>query len=68
MPLASSILHIWRACVSRQLLMHHHELEHTKFEIIVILNTTGNKIIKTCFVARRMCEVEGEGVVNERVA
>ena len=42
-------------------------MELTKFEIRVLLKCYWNKFIKTAAVARRMCEVEGEGIVSELV-
>ena len=43
-------------------------MELAKFEIRVLLKHYRKQDYKAAAAARRMCEVEGEGVVNERVA
>ena len=65
MPLL--VLHILGACVSRQLLIHSHKMELIKFEIRDLLRYYWKQDYKAAAMARRTCEVEGEGVVNECV-
>ena len=58
----------FRAYVSRQLLIHNHKMELTKFEIIVFLKYYWKQDYKAAAAARRICEVGGGSVVSERVA
>ena len=44
------------------------KMELTKFEIRVLLKYYWKQGYKVAAAARRICEVEGEGVVSERVA
>ena len=60
------VLRILRACFSLQLLKYNHQLELTKFEII--LKHYWKQVYKAATTARRICEVEGEGVDSKRVA
>ena len=62
------VFRILQACVSRQLLIHNHKMELTKFEIRVLLKRYWKQDYKATAAARRICEVEGEGVVTELVA
>ena len=62
------VLPTFRACVSRQLLIHNHKIELTKFEIRVLLKHYLEQDYKASAAARKICEVEGDGVVNERIA
>ena len=62
------VLRILRACVSRQLLIHNHEMQHTKFEIRFFLKHYWKQDYKALASARRICEVNGEGVISEGVA
>ena len=43
-------------------------MELIKFEIRVLLNHYWKQDYKAAAAARRLCEVEGDGVVSERVA
>ena len=61
------VLHVLRACVSRQLLIHNNKRELAKFEITVLLKHCWKQDYKAAATARRLCEVEGEDVVSERV-
>ena len=58
---------IVQTCVSRQLLVHNHKMEFTKFEIRILLKHYWKQDYKAAAAARRICEVEGEGIVSERV-
>ena len=52
-----------------QLSIHNHKIELTKFEIRILLKHYWKQDFKAAAAARRIiCEVEGEGVVGERVA
>ena len=51
-----------------QLLIYNHKMELTKFEIRVLQKHYWKQDYKATAAARRICEVEGEGVVSERVA
>ena len=62
------VLPTFRACVSRQLLIHNHKIELTKFEIRVLLKHYLEQHYRASAAARKICEVEGDGVVNERIA
>ena len=53
--------------VSSQLLIHNQKMELTKFEIRVLLKHNWKQDYKAAATARRICEVEGEGVVSEHV-
>ena len=55
-----------RACDTRQLLIHSHEMELTSLR--VVLKLYSKQYYKAAAAGRRMCEVEGDGVVSERVA
>ena len=61
-------LRILRASVSRQLLIHNHKMELTEFEIRVLLKHCWKQDYKAAVTARRICKVEQEGVISERVA
>ena len=56
------VLRILRAYVRRQLLIHNHKMELTTFDI------SPPKDYKAAAAARRIREVEEEGVVSKRVA
>ena len=43
-------------------------MEHTKFEIRFLLKHYWKQDYKAVAASRKICEVEGEGVVSERVA
>ena len=62
------VLRILLACVSRQLLIHNHKMELSKFEIRVLIKHCWKQDYKAANAAQRICEMEGEGVVSERVA
>lgn len=62
------VLRILRARISHQLLINNHKMEVTKFEIRVLLKHYWKQDYKAAAAARKICEVEGEGVVSERVA
>ena len=53
--------------VSRQLLIYNHKMELTKFEIRVLLKHYCKQDYKAA-AAGRICEMEGESIVSERVA
>ena len=55
-----------RARVSRQLLIHDYKMKLTKFEIRILHNW--KRDYKPAAATRKICEVEGGGVVSERVA
>ena len=55
------------ACVSRQLFINNHEMELRKSKIIVLLKHYWKQDYKATAAARRICEVEGEGIVSEHV-
>ena len=59
------VLHILRACVSRQLLIYHHKMELTKFEIRVLQKNYWKEDYKAAAAVLLICEVEGEYVVRE---
>ena len=61
------VLCILRACVRRQLLIHHHKMELAKFER-VHLEPHWEQDYKAAAATRRICEVEGEGIVIQPVA
>ena len=62
------VLLIFRACVSRQLLIHIHKMELTKFEVRVFLKQQRKQDYEAAAATRTICEVEKGGVVSERVA
>ena len=49
------------------ILIHNYKMELTKFEIRLLLKHYWTQHFKAAVGARRICEVEGEGVVSERV-
>ena len=61
----ASIAYIASMC---QLLIHNHKMELTKFEIRVLLKHYWKQDYKAAAVARKICEVEGKGVVSECMA
>ena len=61
------VLRILRACFSRQLLIRNHKIDLTTFDIRVLLKHYWKQDYKAAAAVRRICEVEGEGIVNERV-
>ncbi|PSN43211.1 hypothetical protein C0J52_26488, partial [Blattella germanica] len=56
------VLRILRARISHQLLINNHKMEVTKFEIRVLLKHYWKQDYKAAAAARKICEVEGEGV------
>ena len=59
---------ILRACVIRQLLIHNHKMELTTFEVRVLLKHYWKQDYKAAAAARKIREVEAEGVVSEHAA
>ena len=66
--MVSIAYNLLQACVSRQLLIHNHKTKLTKFEFRVLLKHYCKQEHKAAASVRRICEVEGEDVVSERVA
>ena len=62
------VLRILRACVNLPFLIHNLKMELTVFVIGVLLKHYWKQDYEADPAARRICEVEGEGVVSERVA
>ena len=62
------VLCILQAFLNRHLLIYNHKMELAKFEIRVSLQHQWKQDYKAAPAAPRICKVEGEGVVSERVA